>query len=81
MSGQYCVDANIFLAAWYKSYPRHIFSSLWQQISECRNDIILIKSIFDEILHRQIEKYRWQRKEKNIRCVCGWKKTGLMRQI
>ena len=45
MSGQYCVDANIFLAAWYKSYPRHIFSSLWQQISECRNDIILIKPI------------------------------------
>lgn len=49
MSGQYCIDANIFLAAWYKSYPRHIFSSLWQQISECRNDIILIKPVFDEI--------------------------------
>jgi hypothetical protein len=49
MSGQYCVDANIFLAAWYKSYPRHIFSSLWKQLSECRSDIILIKPIFDEI--------------------------------
>ncbi len=33
MSGQYCLDANIFVTAWYKSYPRHIFSSLWEQIS------------------------------------------------
>ena len=49
MSGQYCVDANIFLAAWYKIYPPLIFSSLWEQLSECRNDIILLKPIFDEI--------------------------------
>lgn len=49
MSGQYCTDANIFLTAWYKSYPRHIFFSLWKQLSEYRNEIILIKPIFDEI--------------------------------
>ena len=49
MNGQYCVDANIFITAWYKSYPIDIFSSLWEQISKCRNDIILIKPIFNEI--------------------------------
>lgn len=49
MSGQYCLDANVLITAWYKSYPRHIFPSLWEQIAKCRSDIILIKPIFNEI--------------------------------
>lgn len=49
MSGQYCVDANIFITSWNTAYPINIFPSLWEQIAQCRNDIILIKPIFDEI--------------------------------
>ncbi len=52
MSGQYCVDANVFITAWYDryiGYPPRIFPSLWKQLSECRSDIVLIKPIFDEI--------------------------------
>ncbi len=49
MSGQYCVDANIFITAWYIHYPPRIFSPLWKQIAECRDDIVLIKPVFDEI--------------------------------
>ena len=49
MKGRYCLDANVFMAAWYKSYPQHIFSSLWEQLAECRRNIVLIKPIYDEI--------------------------------
>ncbi len=49
MSGRYCVDANIFIAAWYTNYPPRILKSLWKYIAECRDDIVLIKPVFDEI--------------------------------
>ncbi len=49
MTGQYCLDANIFITAWRKSYPISSFPSLWKQISKHRRDIILIKPIYDEI--------------------------------
>lgn len=49
MSGKYCVDANIFITAWYRSYPPHIFSPIWNQIVQHRDDIVLIKPVFDEI--------------------------------
>lgn len=49
MSGQYCVDANIFIAAWNTDYPPHVFRTLWKQLAQHQNDIILIKPIFDEI--------------------------------
>lgn len=49
MTGQYCVDANIFITAWYAGYPVQIFPSLWQQIAEAKEEIIIIKPIFDEI--------------------------------
>ncbi len=49
MIGQYCLDANIFIAAWRKSYPISSFPSLWTQISQHRQAIILIKPIYDEI--------------------------------
>ena len=49
MSGKYCADANIFITAWYKSYPPRIFSPIWNQIALHRNDIVLIKPVFDEI--------------------------------
>ena len=45
----YCVDANIFITAWNVNYPPHIFCTLWEQLAQHQNDIILIKPIFDEI--------------------------------
>ena len=49
MSGQYCVDANIFITAWYENYRDSVLPSLWEQLALHRDDIILLKPIFDEI--------------------------------
>jgi len=49
VTGQYCVDANIFITAWNIAYPIHVFPSLWEQMAQYQNDFILIKPIFDEI--------------------------------
>lgn len=49
----YCVDANVFITAWYAhghdGYPPDIFASLWEQLADKKDEIILIKPIFDEI--------------------------------
>ena len=68
MSAQYCIDANIFITAWYKLYPPRIFETLWEQISECKDEIMLIKPVYNEIepyssgdaklpLEKRMEKY------------------------
>ena len=49
MSEEYCVDANLFIAAWNESYPRPVFPSLWKVLARHRDDIVLIKPIYDEI--------------------------------
>ena len=49
MSGQYCLDANVFISAWNSGYPIMVFPSLWEQLAQCRNDLVLIKPVFDEI--------------------------------
>jgi hypothetical protein len=46
---QYCVDANIFITAWRVGYPIEVFLSLWGQLAESKDEIILIKPIFVEI--------------------------------
>ncbi len=46
---KYCLDANIFITAWYLTYPPEIFESLWNQLISSKDEIILIKKIFDEI--------------------------------
>ena len=46
---QYCVDANIFMTAWDVSYPIEVFPSLWEQLAESKDNIILIRPIFEEI--------------------------------
>ena len=46
----YCVDANVFITAWYATYPPKTFPSLYPEMeSKLPNKIILIKPIFDEI--------------------------------
>ena len=49
MIGQYCVDADIFITSWRYSYPMKIFPSLWNQLAQHANDIILIAPIHGEI--------------------------------
>lgn len=68
MSEQYCIDANIFITAWYTSYPPRIFNPLWDQIAQHRADLVLIKPVYNEIepipssdrklaIDKKIEKY------------------------
>ena len=49
MSGDYCVDANIFITSWYKDYPPRILSPLWELIAKHKDDIIIIKPVFNQI--------------------------------
>ena len=51
MSGQFCVDANIFISTWDVHYPPRIsvFTPLWDKLALCRDEIVLIKPVFDEI--------------------------------
>lgn len=49
MSEKFCIDANVFMTAWYVSYPPHIFSSLWDQISKCNGDIFFVNPVYNEI--------------------------------
>ena len=79
MSGKYCVDANVFITAWYISYPPRIFSPLWDQIAQHRTDIVLIKSVFDEIepILSSDRKLAIDKKKKNTLCEYGWRKPDL----
>ena len=46
----YCVDANVFITAWYERYPKRTFPTLYRELkSKLPSQIILIKPIFDEI--------------------------------
>lgn len=47
--GRYCLDANIFITAWNESYPPSTFPSLWQALSDEKENFILIAPIFEEI--------------------------------
>lgn len=46
---QYCVDANVFITAWHSLYHVNIFPSLWKQLAASRDEIIIIKPVYDEI--------------------------------
>ncbi|MCI5218642.1 MAG: DUF4411 family protein [Candidatus Electrothrix sp. LOE2] len=48
-SGRFCLDANLFIAARNITYPADILPSLWEQLATCRNELILIQPIFNEI--------------------------------
>lgn len=49
MNADYCIDANVLIAAWNVSHPIDVFPSLWSQLANHRIDMILIKPIFDQI--------------------------------
>jgi hypothetical protein len=46
---RFYVDTNCFITAWYIYYPPSVFASLWEQLVEKKDLIVLIKPIFDEI--------------------------------
>ena len=46
----YCIDTNVFITAWHRDYPKHIFPKLYHELkSKLSDQIIIIKPIFDEI--------------------------------
>ena len=49
MSGQYCVDANVFITAWHETYPPRILSTLWDRIAEHKDQITIIQPVYEEI--------------------------------
>lgn len=46
---KFCIDANILMTAWNTSYPIDVFPTLWESLAAFKDDIIIIKPIFDEI--------------------------------
>jgi len=46
---RYCVDSNIFITSWNKNYPPDLFSGVWSGLSSKKDQLVLIKPIFDEI--------------------------------
>ncbi len=45
----YCLDANVLLTAWYVTYPPRIFASLWDLIAANKDQMALIKPVYEEI--------------------------------
>ncbi len=43
------MDANIFMTAWYITYPKDVFSEVWNDLAKVRDQLIIISPIFDEI--------------------------------
>ena len=65
---KYCVDANVFITAWYTTYPPRMFPSLYRKMeSVIRDRIVIIKPIFDEIENFSIPKGKDPEKEKPVR--------------
>ena len=68
MSGQFCIDANIFIEGWYTYYPPHIFKSLWDELIEHRESMVLIRPVYDE-LKRYDEK---ESEADKVAFMCSW---------
>ncbi len=49
MNTKFCVDANVFITPWNTDYPMDIFPSLWEALAQHKENIVLIKPIYDEI--------------------------------
>ena len=49
MKAYYCIDANTLITAWNIHYLENVFSSLWKKLANHKDNIILIKPIFDQI--------------------------------
>lgn len=65
---KYCVDANVFITAWYTTYPPRMFPSLYRKMeSVIRDRTVIIKPIFDEIENFSIPEGKDPETEKPVR--------------
>jgi len=46
---KFCLDANALITPWNQLYPPSVFGSLWEKIASKKEQIVIIKPIFDEI--------------------------------
>lgn len=49
MSVLFCLDANVFITAWYRSYPPRIFGPIWKGLANETERIGFIRPVYDEI--------------------------------
>jgi len=49
MTEYYCIDANVFITAWHLDYKESVLPTLWAEIAKKKDQIIIIKNIYDEI--------------------------------
>ncbi len=73
--GHYCLDANIFITSWQQSYPPMIFLSLWQELSDKKENFMLITPIFKEIEPVSSEDNRKLTEQQKIAYARQYKKT------
>ena len=52
-------DTNIFITAWWHTYPSDIFPTLWTQLSQNSKQITILQPIFTEL-------------KKKADAVCNW---------
>lgn len=46
----YCADSNLFITAWHIHYPMvDLFQPLWEELASRKQQLNLIKPVFDEI--------------------------------
>jgi predicted nucleic acid-binding protein len=64
LNTHFCVDANVFITAWYHDYPPRILLPLWEQIANHHEMIEIIKPVFNEIEPIQSNDRKLQRDKK-----------------
>ena len=45
----FCLDANVFIAAWYQLYPPDLFPDTWKSLVANKGQLAIPKTIFNEI--------------------------------
>lgn len=55
----FCLDSNAFITSWRWHYPIDIFPSFWDQLSEKRENVALIKPIYNELKVRNDGLFEW----------------------
>lgn len=65
---KYCIDANVFITAWYTTYPPRMFPTLYRKMEPVMRDrAIIIKPVFDEIENFSTSEGRIPEEEKPVR--------------
>ena len=54
-----CLDANILITARAVHYPPSIFAPLWNKLAKCKDQLIIIEPIWDEINPAKSDLLKW----------------------